>query len=192
MATGRVISNVSRAVGRAGPIVLITGAMAAGKSSVAQALAERMSMSVHLRGDAFRRMVVSGRVEMSANPEPEALRQLRLRYEAASQTAKLFSAAGFSVAYQDVVVGPVLKEVVAMYEGFPLHVVVLCPRADVLAEREQRRAKRGYDRLTVEQMLAIVEGTPRIGLWVDNSDQSVHETVDAILAGLNSAKVSRG
>ena len=48
-------------------IVLITGAMAAGKSSLAQALAERLPCSVHLRGDSFRRMIVSGRAEMTAN-----------------------------------------------------------------------------------------------------------------------------
>jgi predicted kinase len=45
-------------------IVLITGNMAAGKSSVAQALAERLPRSVHLRGDAFRRMIVNGRAEI--------------------------------------------------------------------------------------------------------------------------------
>jgi deoxyadenosine/deoxycytidine kinase len=34
-------------------VILITGNMAAGKSSVAQALAERLPKSVHLRGDVF-------------------------------------------------------------------------------------------------------------------------------------------
>ena len=42
-------------------VILITGNMAAGKSSVAQSLAERLPKSVHLRGDVFRRMIVSGR-----------------------------------------------------------------------------------------------------------------------------------
>ena len=46
-------------------IILITGNMAAGKSTVAQALAERLPMSVHLRGDRFRRMIVNGQAEMS-------------------------------------------------------------------------------------------------------------------------------
>ena len=39
--------------------------MAAGKSTIAQALAERLPKSVHLRGDLFRRMIVNGQAEMS-------------------------------------------------------------------------------------------------------------------------------
>lgn len=42
-------------------VILITGNMAAGKSSVAQALAERLPQSIHPRGDVFRRMIVNGR-----------------------------------------------------------------------------------------------------------------------------------
>jgi cytidylate kinase len=41
-------------------VILITGIMAAGKSTVAQRLAERLDRSVYVRGDAFRRMIVSG------------------------------------------------------------------------------------------------------------------------------------
>ena len=58
-------------------IVLVTGIQAVGKSTIAQALAERLERSVHVRGDTFRRMVVNGREEMgSAAPSPEAVRQL--------------------------------------------------------------------------------------------------------------------
>lgn len=66
--------SVSRAV------VLVTGIQAAGKSTVAQLLAERLPRSVHVRGDLFRRMVVNDRAEMTPGPTDEALRQLRLRY----------------------------------------------------------------------------------------------------------------
>jgi adenylate kinase family enzyme len=45
-------------------IIVITGIQAAGKSTIAQALAERLPDSVHVRGDLFRRMIVNGRVEM--------------------------------------------------------------------------------------------------------------------------------
>ena len=36
--------------------------MAVGKSTVAQLLAEECDWSAHIRGDAFRRMIVSGRL----------------------------------------------------------------------------------------------------------------------------------
>jgi hypothetical protein len=42
-------------------VMLITGIQAAGKSTVAQLLAERLPRPVHVRGDAFRRMAVDGR-----------------------------------------------------------------------------------------------------------------------------------
>ena len=38
-------------------IIVITGVMAAGKSTVAQLLAESLDESVHLRGDIFRRLI---------------------------------------------------------------------------------------------------------------------------------------
>ena len=59
-------------------IILITGNMASGKSSVAQALAERLPKSVHLRGDVFRRMIVSGQAPMTVNLSEEAERQLEV------------------------------------------------------------------------------------------------------------------
>ena len=61
-------------------IYLVTGVMASGKSTVAQLLASRMEKGVHLRGDVFRRMMLSGCAEMSAHPSDEALRQLHMRY----------------------------------------------------------------------------------------------------------------
>lgn len=86
-------------------VVLITGIMAAGKSTVAELLARRLPRSVHLRGDLFRRMVVGGRAEMTARPSEEAWRQLRLRYELAASVADRYAQEGFTVVLQDVVLG---------------------------------------------------------------------------------------
>jgi hypothetical protein len=36
---------------------------------------------------------------------------------------------------------------------------------------------------------ALRTGTPRIGLWLDTSDLTVEQTVDAILAGRDRARV---
>ena len=63
-----------------GRVIVITGAMAAGKSTVAELLARRLPSSVHIRGDVFRKMVVNGRVDMSPDAGPEATDQLHLRY----------------------------------------------------------------------------------------------------------------
>ncbi|WP_086561630.1 hypothetical protein [Streptomyces africanus] len=53
--------------------------MAAGKSTVAQALAETLPRAAHVRGDLFRRMIVSGREEYAPGAGDEARAQLRLR-----------------------------------------------------------------------------------------------------------------
>jgi adenylylsulfate kinase-like enzyme len=68
-------------------IWIITGLMAAGKSTIAQALAERLPRSVHLRGDAFRKMIVRGREDMTVQASAEALAQLKLRHRLACDVA---------------------------------------------------------------------------------------------------------
>lgn len=170
-------------------IVLVTGIQAAGKSTVAQALAERLQRSVHLRGDIFRRMVVNGRVEMGpADPPAEALRQLELRYSLAARVADGYAEAGFTVVLQDIVLGPYLTGMVEAIRTRPLHVVVLAPRPEVVQARDDaRRAERGKvaykpgDETVAELDAYLRRETPRIGLWLDTSELTVAETVDAIL-----------
>ena len=82
-------------------LFLITGVMASGKSTVAQLLAERLEKSVHLRGDIFRKMIVSGREEMSEDPSEEAVSQLHLRNRLTAETAMAYFDRGFSVVIQD-------------------------------------------------------------------------------------------
>ena len=45
-------------------IYLITGLMASGKSTVSDLLAKSIEKCVHLRGDVFRKMIISGRENM--------------------------------------------------------------------------------------------------------------------------------
>jgi predicted kinase len=165
-------------------IVLVTGISASGKSTVAELLAARFTKGVHVRGDVFRRMVVSGREDMSEQPTDEARRQLHLRYELAARTAEAYFDAGFSVVVQDVVVGPVLADFVAAVTRRPLIVVVLCPRPDVATRRDAGRTKTAYGdgRIGAATLnSALQHGTPRIGLWLDSSDQTPDETVDEIV-----------
>lgn len=136
-------------------VILVTGIQAAGKSTVAQALAERLERSVHLRGDLFRRMIVNGRVEMGpANPRAEAVRQLRLRYALAATVTDGYVDARFTVILQDIVLGQHLTDLVAPIRTRPLHVIVLAPRADVVQAREDARrtpaAKSHTNRATKE------------------------------------------
>ncbi|TCR15721.1 AAA family ATPase [Streptomyces sp. BK205] len=188
-------------------VVLVTGVMAAGKSTVAQALAERLPRAVHVRGDVFRRMIVSGREEFVPGASGEAFAQLRLRYRLSAATADAYAEAGFTAVVQDVVLGEELPAYVRLVRTRPLYVVVLAPDAGTVAAREAGRAKTGYGGAgyggtgngsagyggaawTVPALdKALRASTPPIGLWLDTSGQTPAETVDAILAGRERARV---
>ncbi|QKW10780.1 AAA family ATPase [Streptomyces sp. NA04227] len=168
--------------------------MAAGKSTVAQALAERLPRAAHVRGDVFRRMVVSGRADYIPGASAEAESQLRLRHRLSATTADAYAAEGFTAVVQDVILGPHLSAYVDLVRTRPLYVVVLAPKPEEVARREAGRAKSGYgagaelwDVARLDRGLR--EETPNIGLWLDSSALTVAETVEALLAGLASARV---
>jgi predicted kinase len=165
-------------------VILITGIMASGKSTTAQRLAERLPKSVHLRGDVFRRMIVNGRVDIGS-PFPESeCEQLRLRYRVAAAAAQLYRAAGFTVVYQDSILGPMLNEVVEMLgQKGNLYVIVLCPSAEAIAQRTALRHKVSYTSWSPAALDRELRfNTPWLGLWLDTSCLTVEETVDAALA----------
>jgi predicted kinase len=169
---------------RGQPVVyLITGPMAAGKSTVARVLASQWARGVHLEADLFRRSIVSGREEMAPDASQEALEQLRLRYRLAAAAADGYVEAGFTVALDDVVAGPLLDDYYAMIRSRPCHVIVLLPSLEAVVAREAERDHKGYGAWSVEQLYdGFVSGTPRAGIWLDTTDLSPQETVEAILA----------
>jgi chloramphenicol 3-O-phosphotransferase len=164
-------------------VYLVTGIQAAGKSSVAQALAEQLpGRTVHVHGDQFRRWVVRGRADMTPDAGPEAVRQLRLRHLLTARTCDTYADEGFTVVAQDVVLGEELPGMVAAIRTRPLHVVVLAPRSEAVAAREAQRGKQAYGSWTINVLdQALRAETPRLGLWLDTSELSVAETVEVIL-----------
>ena len=164
-------------------VILLTGIQAAGKSTVAQLLAERLPKSVHVPGDLFRRMIINGRADMTPAPASEAVRQLRLRYQLAATVSDAYFQAGFTVIVQDVILGSHLAEMTAMIRSRPLLVIVLAPQPAAIADREQSRGKTAYGPWAIQQLdTALRHDTPRLGLWLDTSSQTAAETAGEILS----------
>src|SRR3954467_2350091 len=131
-----------------GRVIVITGAMSAGKSTVADLLAIRLPKSVHIHGDVFRRMVVNGRAEMTPNPSPDAIAQLNLRYDLAAMAADRYAEEGYDVVIQDVILGKDLADFVKRIETHERYLVVLSPSVSAMEWREEQRSKDGYVHLS--------------------------------------------
>jgi len=173
-----------------GRVIVITGAMAAGKSTVADLLAIRLPRSVHIHGDMFRRMVVNGRADMTPNPSPDAIAQLNLRYDLAAMAADRYAEAGFDAIVQDVILGKDLADFVKRIASPDRYLVVLSPRVSALEWREEQRMKTGYVHFSPDALDAVLQReTAQIGYWLDSSSQTPDETVQDILANLQRAAV---
>jgi len=172
-------------------VIVVTGVMAAGKSTVAQGLAEALPRAAHVRGDVFRRMIVSGRVEMAPDDPAGAEDQLWLRYRLSATAADAYAASGFTSIVQDVILGADVPRYLDLLRTRPRHLVVLAPSREAVAAREAGRAKKGYGDWTVEALdRSLRDDTPRIGLWLDTSGDSPADTVERILSRLPEARIA--
>ena len=64
----------------------------------------------------------------------------------------------------------------------PLLVVVLAPRPEAIAAREAARGKNAYSHWTIDLLdNGLRNETPRLGLWLDTSEQTPDDTINEIL-----------
>ena len=175
---------------------LITGAQGSGKSTVADLLARRFERGVHVRGGPFYRWALSGWVHFDDRErQAEARRLLELRYRLSAMVADEYASAGFAVVVQDNIYGSDVVRWLESVRTRPRHLVVLRPRPDVVAARDEQRrrltgkvAYRGD--FTVSKNDLDLASTPRhLGLWVDTSDQTPEQTVMEVLTRRREAQV---
>ena len=175
---------------------LVIGLQAAGKSTVAQGLAEaHHPRSVHVRGAQLFRWAVHGWVHPTEGDEAEARRLLELRYRLSARIADEYAAAGFTTVVQDNVYGDDVAAWLDSVAARPRHLVVLRPRLDVVVARDAaRRAATGKVAYrpggpTIEGLDRAIGLVPRIGLWLDTSDLTAEQTVTEVLARAAEARI---
>ena len=169
-------------------IWLVIGIQAAGKSTIADLLARQFDPAVHIRGAQFYRWATSGWEHPGGSElTAEARRLLDLRYRLSAQAADEYCAAGFTAVVQDNIFGEDVTRWLELVRSRPRHLVVLRPSPRVVAERDARRRARsgklayrpgGY---TIEGLDALLDSTPRLGLWLDTSAQTPRDTAREIL-----------
>ena len=167
-------------------IILITGTPGSGKTTVAEALCARLEKSAHVPVDFFRKMIKSG----YASPHrwsAEVERQYSLARKNAASAASNIARAGFTAVIDDIVHQAWLQEWRDNLHGFDLHFVLLQPHLDTAKQRNTTREIWTVDETIIEQLHSSfsANNTPDAGwIIVDNTDQTVEETVTEILSKL--------
>ena len=175
---------------------LVTGAQASGKSTVADLLARRFPLGVHVRGGEFYRWAVRGWVHVGDPDEAAVRRLLDLRYMLSSTVADQYAAAGFTTVAQDNIYGVDVEQWLSRIQTAPKHLVVLRPMVEVIAQRDASRqqtigkiaSRGGFTPALNDEHVATTRRD--LGLWIDSSSQTPDETVDEILSRSHEAVIA--
>lgn len=171
-------------------IWIINGIPGSGKSTTARALAARLDRAAHIEGDRLQQCIISGAVGPGGEPREEELRQIHLNVRNQCLLARSFAEENFTPILDYVIVN---RERVEEYRrqlgGYALLLVTLAPGVEAALQRDRSRLEK-----TVAPLWAHLEPMLRgelsdVGLWVNNAELSVAETVDHILSNRGLAAV---
>jgi chloramphenicol 3-O-phosphotransferase len=165
-------------------ILILTGPPASGKSSVAQALAERYDRVAHIDVDALRHFVTPTGYKAPGRPGFEG--QQRLATRNACDLARNFLEERFAVIIDDVVITKADLDAYAdllTQTGAPLHFVRLVPSLEACLTRNAVREVGKVSPDRVETVWREFAAAGEVGgVTLDSSMLSVYETADRLQA----------
>ena len=169
------------------PVFVITGQLAAGKSTLARALLQRFQRGYHIGVDGIREMVVSG----LASPlewTDETERQFGLAIRGAAALTRIYADAGFAVVIEGGL-DPEQVEGALNEAGLRDRMVgmILHPPIDVALERNRQRRTKDFDTSILEGVMREIDADlasegQRDGWYrLDSGTQTVDDTVREVL-----------
>jgi predicted kinase len=161
---------------------LITGIPGAGKTTTAAALAGRFPRGAHISGDQIQNLIVTGNVPPNPQWDAEADRQIALCIRNQCLLASSFRTAGFAVVIDYVIASEArLLSYLEQLPDEPVGLVALAPAIHVARARDRDRPDKHVLSAWAHLQDQLDHALGDRGLWLDTSDLTVADTVDAIL-----------
>lgn len=171
-------------------IILISGIPGSGKSTVALALTEHFDRCALIEGDTIQHVLTfKGCVGPGQEPAEEGDRQYRLRWKNCVDLTRNFYDEDFTVILEQVATPEWIEHFIREVAPRELSIITLLPSVETALKRDLERAQKH-----VAQKYCWLDSVLRsrqVGYWLDSTDLSVEQTVQAILSeGLAQGRIN--